>query len=156
MSSKTLDSQLITRMILGIATCCFVAWAVLFIHRSSFVAIDGQRYYSLFDDGMISMRYGWNFAHGAGLVWNVGERIEGYTNPLMTLYMALASLIVNDKRLAVLPSNSLALAFCWVPLKPVPVLQGAWLKRDRSGSSAPQDSVFVLVLPIILWLTGIR
>ncbi|HUI88181.1 MAG TPA: hypothetical protein VLX61_05605 [Anaerolineales bacterium] len=73
----------------------YAAWAVGFIYRNSYVAIDGRRYFSLFDDSMISMRYAWNFAHGHGLVWNVGERVEGYTNLLMTLVMTLASLFLN-------------------------------------------------------------
>jgi hypothetical protein len=73
-------------VIAGIGTC-FVAWASLFIYRSSFIGIDGKRYFCLFDDAMISMRYAWNFSHGIGLVWNSGEYVEGYTNPLMTLLM---------------------------------------------------------------------
>ena len=50
---------------------------------------------------MISMRYAWNFAHGQGLVWNAGQRIEGYSNLLMTLLMSAAALFLN-KPLAVL------------------------------------------------------
>jgi hypothetical protein len=79
----------------------FSAWALVFIHATSFVADSGQTFYCLFDDAMISMRYGWNLSHGQGLVWNPGERIEGYTNPLMTLLMAAAT-AVTDRRLAVL------------------------------------------------------
>jgi len=79
----------------------YVAWAMLFIYKSSFTAIDGHRYFGLFDDAMISMRYGWNLAHGLGLVWNAGQRVEGYSNLLMTLAMALAALLL-DKPLAVL------------------------------------------------------
>ena len=41
--------------IVGIGAC-FVAWASLFIYKSSFVGIDGRRYFSLIDDAMISMR----------------------------------------------------------------------------------------------------
>jgi arabinofuranosyltransferase len=67
----------------------FVAWAGTFVRTSSFVSPDGVRRYFLFDDAMISMRYAWNLAHGQGLVWNVGERVEGITNLLMTLYMAV-------------------------------------------------------------------
>jgi hypothetical protein len=48
----------------------FALWAIAFIWRSSFVAVDGNRYFSLFDDAMISMRYAWNLVHGYGLVWN--------------------------------------------------------------------------------------
>jgi hypothetical protein len=50
--------------------------------------IDGTRYFALSDDQMISMRYAENLAAGRGLVWNEGERVEGFTNPLWTLYMA--------------------------------------------------------------------
>jgi arabinofuranosyltransferase len=81
-------------MIAGIGAC-FVAWASLFINRTSFIGIDGRRYFCLFDDAMISMRYAWNLSHGLGLVWNSGEYVEGYTNPLMTLLMSLATLVFN-------------------------------------------------------------
>ena len=79
----------------------FIGWALAFIYHSSYAAMDGRRYFNLFDDAMISMRYAWNFAHGNGLVWNIGERVEGYTNLLMTLLMSLAALVF-DKRYAVL------------------------------------------------------
>lgn len=43
---------------------------------------------------MVSMRYAYNMAHGYGLIWNPGgERIEGFTNPLWTLYMAIVHLL---------------------------------------------------------------
>ena len=80
---------------------CFVVWASFFIYKSSFVGIDGRRYFCLIDDAMISMRYAWNLSHGSGLVWNPGEYVEGYTNPLMTLLMSLPSLVF-DKVNAVL------------------------------------------------------
>src|SRR5207237_5759490 len=71
----------------------FLIYAALFIYRTSFV-IDGVRYFSLFDDAMVSMRYAKNLAHGFGLVWNPGgERIEGYTNPLWVLFMSLVHLL---------------------------------------------------------------
>lgn len=44
------------------------------------------------DDAFISFRYAENLAHGNGLVFNPGERVEGYTNFLWTL---LASLILD-------------------------------------------------------------
>jgi arabinofuranosyltransferase len=80
---------------------CFVLWASLFVYRSSVVAIDGRRYFALFDDAMISMRYAWNLSHGFGLVWNPGEYVEGYTNPLWTLVMSLPTSLF-DKSGAVL------------------------------------------------------
>jgi hypothetical protein len=75
------------------AIAVFCTYAVLFIFRTSFV-VGGERYFSLFDDAMISMRYARNLAHGYGLVWNPGgERVEGYTNPLWVFYMALVHLL---------------------------------------------------------------
>ncbi len=39
------------------------------------------------DDAYISFRYARNFARGLGLVYNAGERIEGYTNFLWTVLL---------------------------------------------------------------------
>ncbi len=63
-----------------------------FIARSSFV-VEGQRYFCLFDDAMISMRYADNWVQGNGLVWNPGERIEGYTNFAWVAIMAACHLL---------------------------------------------------------------
>jgi len=41
------------------------------------------------DDAFISFRYAYNLVHGKGLVWNEGERVEGYTNFLWTLAMSI-------------------------------------------------------------------
>lgn len=51
----------------------FLAWANRFIQ----------------DDAFISFRYADNLVRGKGLVWNEGERVEGYTNFLWTLIIAL-------------------------------------------------------------------
>lgn len=88
----------------------FAGWALAFIYNSSYVAMDERRYFNLFDDAMISMRYAWNFAHGQGLVWNAGERVEGYTNLLMTLLMSLAALVL-DKRYSVLAVQLMGIFF---------------------------------------------
>jgi arabinofuranosyltransferase len=65
---------------------------LLFIDRFS-ADLNGQRYFVLSDDQMISMRYADNLASGNGLVWNPGERVEGFTNPLWTGYMAVWHLV---------------------------------------------------------------
>lgn len=44
----------------------------------------------LCDDAFITFRYSANFFHGSGLVFNPGERVEGYTNFLWALWSALA------------------------------------------------------------------
>jgi hypothetical protein len=65
-----------------------VAFYLLFIARTSFL-VQGTRYFVLFEDAMISMRYARNFANGNGLNWNAGETpVEGYTNLLWTLWMS--------------------------------------------------------------------
>ncbi len=43
----------------------------------------------LCDDSFISFRYAHHFADGNGLVWNVGERVEGYSNFLWVLLLGL-------------------------------------------------------------------
>ena len=77
------------RLRLGVALCALAFYAV-FIFRTSF-SIGGTRYFVLFEDAMISMRYARHLADGHGLVWNVGEEpIEGFTNLLWVLWMAFA------------------------------------------------------------------
>jgi arabinofuranosyltransferase len=66
----------------------------------------GQRF--LADDAFISFRYAQNLAQGDGLVFNPGERVEGYTNFLWVLMLA------GGLRLGVSPevsSQVLGLAF---------------------------------------------
>ncbi|WP_240806945.1 hypothetical protein [Polyangium spumosum] len=41
------------------------------------------------DDAYISFRYARNFAEGHGLVYNLGERVEGYTNFLWTVLLGV-------------------------------------------------------------------
>ena len=91
-ASRRLKANMLdaTFVLVVLAYCLY---AGLFIYRTSFV-IDGKRFFCLFDDAMVSMRYAKNLAHGFGLVWNPGgERVEGYTNPLWVLYMSLFHLI---------------------------------------------------------------
>src|SRR4249920_1270831 len=40
------------------------------------------------DDAFISFRYAKNLVEGRGLVYNTGERVEGYTNFLWTVIIA--------------------------------------------------------------------
>ena len=53
------------------------------------LVVDGTRYFWLNDDMMVSMRYARSLAEGHGLVFNPGERVEGYSNFAWTLVMAL-------------------------------------------------------------------
>ncbi len=48
------------------------------------------------DDAFISLRYSENLLHGHGLVWNPGERVEGYSNLLWVLLSAGLGLLGCD------------------------------------------------------------
>ena len=54
------------QLCVGVLSLAFLAWATAFIYRSSFTAFDGPRYFCLFDDAMVSMRYAWNLARENG------------------------------------------------------------------------------------------
>src|SRR5688572_19924834 len=64
-----------------------IIYGSIFIYQSS-VWVNGTRYFTLFDDAMISMTYAKNLLDGYGLNWaKFGEPVEGYTNPLWTFCM---------------------------------------------------------------------
>ncbi|MEZ4294108.1 MAG: hypothetical protein R3B70_03960 [Polyangiaceae bacterium] len=57
--------------------------AVLFLAHSAY-------YFGwIIDDAFVSFRYAHHLAHGDGLVFNVGERVEGYTNFAWVLLVTL-------------------------------------------------------------------
>ena len=92
----------------------YVLWYLAFFaNMLLFRAVDGQLYSIMNDDAMISMRYAWNLANGNGLVWNPGEYVQGYSNLLMTLFMALVH-FVFDQRHAVIAINMSGLVFMLV------------------------------------------
>lgn len=72
------------RLLLG---CALLFLLVLHVH---FVNIT-------IDDAFISFRYAENLAAGNGLVFNLGERIEGYSNFLWTILLALPSWLHVDR-----------------------------------------------------------
>ncbi len=75
------------RLAVGLSALAFY---LVFVMRTSF-DIAGTRYFVLFEDAMISMRYARHVADGHGFVWNIGEKpIEGFTNLLWVLWMSVA------------------------------------------------------------------
>lgn len=148
----------------------FMSYSALFIYRTSFV-VDGQRYFSLFDDAMISMRYARNLAHGYGLVWNPGgARVEGYTNPLWVLYMALIHLLpISESKTSLLVQITAAICLTAnlffvrkialaVTDRSQPValaavlLTSAYLPINNWSLQGMEVSVLVLVMSVCLWL----
>lgn len=70
----------VERAIAVVVAVGFAALAAWFSHRY---------FYNVVDDALISVRYGENLARGRGVVFNPGERVEGYTNFLWMLVSAL-------------------------------------------------------------------
>lgn len=120
-------SQILFILILA----AYLVYAAIYIFKTSFIA-GGERYFVLFDDAMISMRYARNLATGHGLVWNPGgERVEGYTNPLWVVFMALFHLLpipASKISLFVQASGALFLAANLVFIRKIAGhLSGNWL-----------------------------
>ena len=131
------------KLVTAFVLLAYVLWAGIFIYKSSFLAIDGQRYFSLVDDAMISMRYAWNFSHGLGLVWNPGQYVEGYSNLLMVLVMS-AAIVLFGKIHAVLAIQIFGLGLVLA----VGMLSSATLRLLRPGSD--DDWLDVLALACVL------
>lgn len=83
MNSRIFRNLLFLLILLG-----YLYYANRYIEATS-ITVHNEKYYILFDDAMISMRYAYNLAQGHGLVWNPGERVEGFTNPLWVGFMAI-------------------------------------------------------------------
>lgn len=149
-----ISNQKLEKMIVVAISIGFIIWSSFFIYRSSFIGIDGKRYFSLFDDAMISMRYADNLSHGLGLVWNSGVRIEGYTNLLMTLLMSFATLVF-DKLKAVLFIQILGTIFMLaIAIVSVKITDDISQNKNRTCQPLLRVLTFLCVLayyPLVYW-----
>lgn len=126
----------------------YVAWATEFVRRTG-VRVDGVRYHVAFDDAMISLRYAWNLTHGRGLVWSSGERVEGYSNLLQTLLMALATACLDARRAVVAVQ---AAGVVWVVASAL--LAGAVareLSRASRAAALGACAMTLLYYPLSFW-----
>lgn len=111
----------------------WIARTVVYFH--------GRPYLSLFDDGMISMRYARNLAAGHGLVWNAGQRpVEGYTNFGWTLWMAAIHAVGLTGTSAVLAVMITAVAL---------TVGGLWIVRGIVEEITPDPRISA----VAVWLT---
>lgn len=94
----------------------------------------------LADDAFITFRYSANWAHGLGAVWNAGERVEGYTNPLWMAVLAAGEWLGA-------PAPFLATALNLTML--VALIGGTWWAMRKAFA----DQNAVPVLPIVLALS---
>ena len=93
------------------------------------------------DDTFISLRYAANLIAGHGLVYNLGERIEGFTNPLWTLLLAGFGYLGFD---LLMTARALGVLFAGLAL-----LAAFWLARQCGASPAA-----ALVAPSLLACNG--
>ena len=147
----------------------FAFYAAAYIYRTSFV-LDGERYFSLFDDAMVSMTYARNLARGHGLVWYPGAaRVEGYTNPLWVLFMAAihllplvpskVSLIVQLVGALLLAANLVAVRRLAGLLAPgstfaglaAPLLCAFYLPLNTWGLQGTEVSLLALIVTTAAW-----
>ncbi|MFO0588794.1 MAG: hypothetical protein U0441_14685 [Polyangiaceae bacterium] len=118
------------------------------------------------DDAYISFRYARNLANGLGLVFNAGERIEGYTNFLFTCLLALGMKCgVDPERAAKILGaasalGSIALTYAIAarikPPRRVPVI-ATWLLAGSLPTAGwavfgLETSFFVALLLLGTWL----
>jgi len=103
----------------------------------------------LSDDAFISFRYAQNLVRGHGLVFNVGERVEGYTNLLWTLLLAGAMAAGISPEVAAAVGG---IAF-WLALVAVLAL---WSWRWSGARPVlPLAASLVLLMPDFqMWATG--
>lgn len=127
-----------------------VLWLpIILLGRSAIIG--GQRYWWLDDDTMISLRYARNLAQGTGLVWNAGERVEGYTNFLWTVYLALVQLLPIG-----VAQTSLVVSLTNLVLGVVTIPYLARLVRLLGGTAvsvATTLALYVLSKSLMVWNT---
>jgi hypothetical protein len=83
----------------------------------------------LVDDAFISFRYARNIAAGLGPVFNAGERVEGFSNPLLTGLLALLAPVASGAEGLPLVARTLGVlagAGVVVLLARLPLRGGAW------------------------------
>ncbi|HEX5718936.1 MAG TPA: hypothetical protein VF179_22430 [Thermoanaerobaculia bacterium] len=96
------------------------------------------------DDAYISYRYALNLIAGHGLVFNPGERVEGYTNLLYVLLMAPLAWLAGPERLYPL---SVALNFGFAALAVIQV--GSFISRRLDGFRGGLAVVLLALCPSI-------
>jgi hypothetical protein len=112
-----------------------------------------------FDDAFISFRYAENLATGRGLVFNPGERVEGYSNPLWTVLLAVPMWLgvgrwyLGPLVLAKCIGAVLAVATLWI-VRGVALRRGAraaWMALLYCGAVVPNAfwSIGALETPLL-------
>ncbi|MBI3194423.1 MAG: tetratricopeptide repeat protein [Ignavibacteriae bacterium] len=114
------------------------------IELAGLIALIGLLYYHakhfnfIQDDSFITFRYVKNFAEGHGLVFNIGERVEGYTTFLWTILLAVPAILNFDLiSISQIIGVLFGLATLYLMVR---------LSRDFSSSSRPIGFSLIAVL----------
>lgn len=102
------------------------------------------------DDAYISYRYAENLASGHGLVFNPGERVEGFSNPLWTVTLALLRWLGFNVPAAAL-LLSLACAYLVVMLS---LQLFERIAPDEASLRLPFGLALVASLPMVFWASS--
>jgi arabinofuranosyltransferase len=97
----------------------------------------------VFDDAFISYRYAQNLVAGQGLVYNPGERVEGFTNLLWTLLNAVPLWLGSDP----LAFSRVLGALCLAAAVGAVLWASARCGPDHAGTAA-------LLAPLLTWPFG--
>lgn len=137
------------RLLLVLLLSAAAAFSARYVARSTFLE-GGERWSMLLDDAMVSMRYARNLARGDGLVFNPGERVEGFSNPLWVGAMALVHLLPLPARLASLAVQALSALLLLLGAALLPALC-----RELPGAPARAAPLAVLLAafhaPLLHW-----
>jgi hypothetical protein len=90
----------------------------------------------LCDDAFISFRYAENLAQGNGLVFNLGEKVEGYTNFLWTLFIAAAIKLGGDPGQVAIVGSLVALVLTLYVTTQLVKRQEGWVTRPLVSLAA--------------------
>jgi arabinofuranosyltransferase len=137
------------RIAAAVAYVILTAWVIAVALHAS-VVVNGGRVFYLDDVQMVGMRYGRNLAEGLGLVWNRGERVEGFTDPAWVLIMAAVHAAGADDATAALFVKAIA----WMLACAVLAL-AVRLRRRLAGPDAWADAAVLLMLAmnadVVFW-----
>jgi len=107
------------------------------------------------DDAFISFRYAENLAQGLGLVFNPGERVEGYSNFLWTVLLAIPAYLGVSQYTMGMQITAKALG---VLLNLGTLAVVAWPMRTRgsiASSGLPLGALYLATLgPFLIWGVG--
>ncbi|MBK8551514.1 MAG: hypothetical protein IPL53_10830 [Ignavibacteria bacterium] len=111
------------------------------------------------DDAYISFRYVQNFVDGNGLVFNIGERVEGYTN---LLWVLILSVVVFLKFQIETTSQNLSLLFGILVLFVTYFISDLinvkddpkQIRKAKTDEPGTTEKLFNLIPPVMLVCTG--